>query len=128
MSKWSQAFRDSRWQEKRLLIMQRDNFTCRSCGKKEGVTLNVHHIYYEKNRAPWEYEDDMLITWCEDCHKKRHELQKHVLKVLAFSGTEQIDAMCFIMETMHEEVVGFSYLPHEGEKGMEVLKQIRELC
>ena len=83
MSKWSQAFRDSRWQEKRLLIMQRDEFTCRSCGKKEGVTLNVHHIYYEKNRAPWEYKDEVLITWCEECHTKRHEMQKKILVSLA---------------------------------------------
>ena len=34
--------------------------------------LNVHHKYYIKGKAPWEYEDDALITLCEDCHKKAH--------------------------------------------------------
>lgn len=74
MSKWSSAFRDSRWQQKRLKIMERDNWTCCNCGAKgEGVTLNVHHMYYEKNKSPWEYDDETLITWCEKCHKKIHE-------------------------------------------------------
>lgn len=34
--------------------------------------LNVHHTYYTKGHKPWEYEDDSLVTLCEDCHKKRH--------------------------------------------------------
>ena len=38
--------------------------------------LNVHHKFYIKGLAPWEYEDDALITLCEDCHKKIH--QTHV--------------------------------------------------
>jgi len=75
MSKWSSAFRDSRWQKKRLEIMQRDGWACQSCGAKgEGVTLNVHHIYYESGKAPWEYPDDVLVTFCESCHKKLHQM------------------------------------------------------
>ena len=35
--------------------------------------LNVHHTYYVKGHKPWEYENDALVTLCEDCHKKRHE-------------------------------------------------------
>ena len=84
MSKWSSAFRDSRWQQMRLKVMERDQWQCQSCGDKgEGVTLNVHHIYYEKGKAPWEYDDDVLITWCEECHKSRHKLQKQLLKHLS---------------------------------------------
>ena len=39
---------------------------------KEMKGLNVHHKYYIKGKAPWEYEDDALITLCEYCHKKAH--------------------------------------------------------
>ena len=39
--------------------------------------LNVHHKYYIHGKAPWEYENDALVTLCEDCHKKRH-LEKNV--------------------------------------------------
>ena len=79
MSKWSSAFRDSRWQKLRLEIMERDGWTCKSCGANgKGVTLNVHHAYYESGRAPWEYPTDTLVTWCEDCHGKIHEAQKRL--------------------------------------------------
>jgi hypothetical protein len=78
MSKWSAAFRDSRWQKKRLQVMDRDNWTCRSCGASgEGVTLNVHHAYYESGKAPWEYPLHTLVTWCETCHEKRHDIIRY---------------------------------------------------
>lgn len=35
--------------------------------------LNIHHTYYIEGRKPWEYENEALVTLCEDCHKKRHE-------------------------------------------------------
>ena len=35
--------------------------------------LNVHHTYYIEGRKPWEYDNETLVTLCEDCHKKRHE-------------------------------------------------------
>lgn len=38
--------------------------------------LNVHHKFYIRGLAPWEYDNDALITLCEDCHKKVH--QSHV--------------------------------------------------
>lgn len=35
--------------------------------------LNVHHKYYVYGKKPWEYDDEALVTLCEDCHQKRHE-------------------------------------------------------
>ena len=81
MSKWASHFKDSRWQKKRLEIMERDEWACRSCGASgEGVTLNVHHIHYESGKAPWEYPEHMLVTWCEKCHAAIHDLQHMLLK------------------------------------------------
>lgn len=89
MSKWSSAFRDSRWQKLRLEIMERDEWTCKSCGATgDGVTLNVHHAYYESGKAPWEYPTDTLVTWCEDCHGKIHEAQKRLASDLACNDME----------------------------------------
>ncbi len=39
---------------------------------KEIKGLNVHHKYYVKGKAPWEYEDDALVTLCEECHRETH--------------------------------------------------------
>lgn len=63
---------DPRWQKKRILILQRDNFTCQQCYSTEN-TLMVHHLYYGKNLDPWEAEDDWLITLCKECHDYYHE-------------------------------------------------------
>jgi hypothetical protein len=77
---YSSKLRDARWQKKRLEIMQRDNWTCRSCGANgEGVTLNVHHAYYITGRSPWEYPEYSLFTYCEDCHTYRRGLEPHYM-------------------------------------------------
>lgn len=42
-------------------------------------TLHVHHFYYIKNRHPWDYPDNALVTLCDLCHMKE-EFIKWVLK------------------------------------------------
>ncbi len=57
---------DPRWQKKRLLVLERDEFTCQSCGDTKS-TLHVHHIKYSK--TPWSVKATSLITYCDFCHK-----------------------------------------------------------
>ncbi len=78
-----QKLRDPRWQEKRLRIMERDEFKCRLCGCSE-KTLNVHHAFYEKGRDPWDYDERFLRTFCEECHAAWHEWQNCLLAVSGF--------------------------------------------
>ena len=105
MSKWSSAFRDSRWQKLRLEVMERDTWTCQNCqASGEGVTLNVHHITYESGHAPWEYDPSDLITWCEKCHREIHQLQKKLLKSIVVSGAcLEGGATCII-----KKMIGYS--------------------
>lgn len=74
-----ELLRDPRWQQKRLRIMERAKFQCEECTDKS-TTLNVHHTYYEKGLAPWEYPDASLHCLCEPCHKKAEELRREVLR------------------------------------------------
>ena len=71
--KYEELLKDPRWQRKRLEIMQRDNFTCQKCGCND-KPLNVHHLYYNKNKKPLEYDNSSLITLCEDCHRGKHNI------------------------------------------------------
>jgi len=64
---YAALLKDPRWQRKRLEIMQRDGFACRLC-RATDKTLNVHHNFYLRDLAPWEYGDEQLATVCEDCH------------------------------------------------------------
>lgn len=78
---YADLLKDPRWQKKRLEVMERDNFTCQSCGDTKS-TLNVHHAYYEKGKKPWEYPDNTLITWCEKCHESRQAIINYILNVI----------------------------------------------
>lgn len=69
---------DKRWLEKRAKIIQRDRYKCINCGSDK--QLVVHHKQYHIHKgtqnkyAPWEYSDKYLVTLCERCHTKGHQL------------------------------------------------------
>jgi hypothetical protein len=77
-----EAYRDPRWQRKRLAVMEAADFACEECGA-EDKTLNVHHTYYLKGHKPWEYDDDSLKCLCEECHEERHGIADELKTVLS---------------------------------------------
>jgi hypothetical protein len=90
-TKTASKYSDSRWQKKRLEVMNRDGFKCKSCGAEgDGVTLNVHHSFYEKGLDPWAYDNDTLITLCEDCHEERHWMQQSILGMMSEHTNNEI--------------------------------------
>ncbi len=113
---YSEKLRDPRWQKKRLEILNRDEFRCQMC-LDEKTTLNVHHHDYKQGREPWEYDNDMLITYCEVCHKsetdKRHDLEMQILQLLKEVKTNSYHLHDFIF-----------YL----KKAEDVCMDIHDLC
>jgi hypothetical protein len=72
---YSEKLRDPRWQQKRLEILNRDNWTCRFCG--DGKTeLHIHHVKY--SGEPWEGEDKDKITACKHCHRILEDLKEEI--------------------------------------------------
>ena len=69
---YSELLKDPRWLKKRLEILQRDEWMCRRCYDSD-TTLVVHHRRYISNLLPWEYDDSLLVTLCEECHKTETE-------------------------------------------------------
>lgn len=88
--KYDQLLRDPRWQKKRLLILQRDNFTCVLCEDCR-TTLAVHHEKYKGN--PWDIEDKHLKTVCIHCHAVIHALPKH--NIIDVHKRFSINSKCF---------------------------------
>lgn len=78
---YSEKLRDPRWQKKRLEVMERDEFTCVTCGRKD-KTLNVHHWYYRKGNEPWDYPTESLVCLCEDCHERIELLKVNLLAAI----------------------------------------------
>ena len=71
---YSEKLKDPRWQKQRLEVFERDQFTCQYC-ESTTKTLNVHHVEYQQGCEPWEYDLDMLVTLCEECHEKEEFLK-----------------------------------------------------
>lgn len=70
---YAEKLKDPRWQKKRLEILQRDRWICKSCYDST-TTLHVHHTKYSKE--PWDADNKHLITLCERCHKSEEENRK----------------------------------------------------
>ena len=68
---------DQRWITKRAEILLRDNHQCVICSRQEN--LQVHHRQYhyvkalEQFKAPWDYDNNLMITLCEQCHSRGHD-------------------------------------------------------
>lgn len=76
---YNQLLKDPRWESKRLSILLRDHYQCRNCGSNR--KLQIHHRQYHINKRghkvnPWAYNNKYLITLCDTCHKRGHELYK----------------------------------------------------
>ena len=103
-SDYSEKLKDPRWQRKRLLILERDNWTCQICGDSES-TLVVHHRKYLPNTDPWDYPNVLLITLCENCHElereSRPEYEKLLLDILHDN---------FFADDLRKLALGFSNL------------------
>lgn len=61
--------------------------------------LHIHHQYYIKNRKPWDYDNQALITVCAECHKRIHDTTKIPLyeneqKLIKLSQTLSKCAKC----------------------------------
>ena len=72
---YAEQCRKPAWQKKRLQILERAGWKCQYC-KAEDQTLAIHHRYYVKGRAPWEYPDFALVAVCEDCHAGQRAFEK----------------------------------------------------
>lgn len=79
MTEYRELLQHPKWQEKRLRVLERAGFACEDCGSDE-KTLHVHHAYYERGQAPWEYPDESLSALCGDCHRKA-QVQEQVIRV-----------------------------------------------
>jgi hypothetical protein len=79
--KYGQLLTTYEWSIKRHEILNRDKHQCQECKHTSSSSeLRVHHKKYTDGSLPWEYNNDMLITLCEECHAKEHDKENHPAK------------------------------------------------
>lgn len=63
----------------RKAVFERDNYTCRDCGKK-GDYLEAHHIKSWAKYPKWRFVKSNGLTLCKICHNKiPKRVGKHIL-------------------------------------------------
>ena len=90
---YSEKLKDPRWQKKRLIILQRDDFKCVLCGDDK-TTLHVHHSMY--CGSPWRTPNEYLHTLCVHCHEivgEVLEMEKALCPDGLFTVSDIRDAM-----------------------------------
>lgn len=93
-------YKQTQWKRFSQSIIEENDHCCSRCGRKEtdGVTLQVHHKYYEQNKKPWEYPFSACEVLCKACHAKEHG------RIMPTDGWEYIDC-----EDMVEPCVDCEY-------------------
>jgi len=85
---YSRKLQDPRWQKKRLKILERDQWACQKCFGTDSA-LHVHHRLYIPGKEPWDYDDTLLVTLCEECHENETQNMKAALEFLTHACIEQ---------------------------------------
>ena len=103
MSKYSELFKDPRWQKLRLKVLERDEFMCQQCFDSES-TLHIHHRYYQCGKKPWEYNMSALLTLCESCHQIEGDFMSESCDKLVLAMKEKFlsSEIAILAETIRE--------------------------
>ncbi|MFH2058397.1 MAG: HNH endonuclease [Pseudomonadota bacterium] len=117
MTTYQEKLKDPRWQKKRLEILERDGWSCQRCGDDESM-LVVHHRRYFPGKEPWEYENKILITLCENCHdserSERPDVESDLLsrlrEMFLIDGLTDITTGFINMNVLHGQEVVASML------------------
>lgn len=64
---YAQQLRDPRWLALRQEVIHRAHNRCEACGAFT-LPLHVHHSYYLRGRAAWQYPSESLKCLCAECH------------------------------------------------------------
>lgn len=101
---YSDKLKDPRWQKKRLEIMERDEWRCRSC-RSDSKQLQVHHIVYSRI-DPWEYSNEVLQTLCCDCHEVRQSIVDSAISAIRIALRDvPTERLKHYAEKLHQEAM-----------------------
>jgi hypothetical protein len=100
MSKtYAEKLKDPRWQQKRLRILERDEWACLACNAAN-QTLHVHHKAYEGE--PWDVADEFLETLCEECHANRRGMDKFFCQLVKTFPTRGMNELASLFAEIQD--------------------------
>lgn len=115
---------DPRWQKKRLKILERDHWQCKSCGDTDS-TLHIHHSSY--GVLAWEVSDEDLITVCADCHSLKEYMKYNIGIYLKCGKVIKIirgNGVLFVVSYTDGKEVGFHFFSNIDKEGVNYMLSI----
>ena len=88
-TEYAQLLKDPKWDAFRRRILQQADYRCECCGHTD-KTLQVHHLYYDLSKKPWQYKDNHVACLCKECHKFSHKLLQQGWKPLTLDTLANI--------------------------------------
>ena len=88
-TEYAQLLKDPKWDAFRQRILQKADYRCECCGHTD-KTLQVHHLYYDLSKKPWQYKDNHVACLCKECHKFSHKLLQQGWKPLTLDTLANI--------------------------------------
>jgi hypothetical protein len=98
---YSEKLKDPRWQRKRLEILEAAGWKCEACNSNN-VPLHVHHKFYQRGLAPWEYRAGALVSLCSSCHEEIEELSRLFLSTLHGKDFPALIDLSRLVSWLHE--------------------------
>lgn len=101
-ARYGKLLADPRWKKKREEVIAASYLgkECENCGETKGV--QVHHGYYEYGKKPWEYENETLHVYCEQCHKRADYFRVTARKILGRLSLLDLERSVFYAIAMLE--------------------------
>ena len=91
---YSAKLKDPRWQKKRLQVLEIAQWRCEDCGERS-KPLEVHHCAYVRGHEPWQYDFNLLMALCGECHEFRQRredaLRVHLGIILRLLPAAQVE-------------------------------------
>ena len=97
-SGYQKKLRSPHWQKRRLELLSAAGWKCSDAGCRRRLhqhaeylsspptddppSLEIHHLYYEWGRDPWDYPDDAFLVLCDECHEKRAIVERTIKREL----------------------------------------------
>lgn len=76
---YADILKNKLWIKRRNVIVKLDNNKCVNCNSS--YNLQVHHLYYEFGKLPWQYPNKALVTLCGNCHLQEHATKDNSLYI-----------------------------------------------
>lgn len=96
-SDYQAMLRDPRWQKRRLEILSAHEFKCDECGDTKHE-LQVHHCWYTKGSAPWEYEDACYRVLCNGHHEQWHDNKAELDQAVSNLSLKDLQLVCGMVQ------------------------------